>query len=173
MLSTLRLMALGAVPLLLICSIGEPLTVPKAARIASASETAIADSLNHIYRGSHSGFVAPLRAVAMDSASFRELWTNAIRGVPGAPAMPRIDFGRNMVAIAAMGGEPSTGFAIAIDSVVLRGSSVEVHVLLGSSGNLCVQGQGFISPVDIVEVPKRIGVVVFRDRHLVHECKMP
>lgn len=65
--------------------------------------------------------------------------------------MPQIEFEHNMVVLAAMGSVPSTGFAITIDSVVVRGSSTEVHVLLGSPGSLCIQGMALTNPLDIVE----------------------
>jgi len=108
----------------------------------------------------------------MDSATFRTLWGEAVRGVPEVAAMPQIDFDREMVIVAAMGSRPSTGVAIVIDSVVVRGPSVEVYVLLGST-SLCIQGPALTSPADIVAAPKDFGVVVFRYRHVVQQCKMP
>jgi len=87
--------------------------------------------------------------------------------------MPRIDFERTMVIVAAMGSEPSTGFGIKIDSVVERGSLVQVHVLLGSMGSLCIQGAAVTNPVDVVEVPRSVGIVTFHDRLVTVECKMP
>jgi protease stability complex PrcB-like protein len=86
--------------------------------------------------------------------------------------MPRIDFERDMVIAAAMGSMTSTGFGIAIDSVIDREPSLEVHVVLVSPGSLCLQGMAMTNPVDIVQVPKSFRVVEFRDRHVRVECKM-
>src|SRR6266542_4227268 len=105
--------------------------------------------------------------------SFRRLWAEAVRGDPSARPMPRIEFEHNMVIVAAMGSRPSTGFGITIDSVVVRGPSMEVHVVLSSPGSLCIQGMALTSPVDIVEVPTSVRVVLFRDREVTVECKMP
>ncbi len=132
-----------------------------------------ADSLKHLLRSPHSGLASPLRAVARDSGSFRRLWAEAVRGDPSARPMPRIEFEHNMVIVAAMGSRPSTGFGITIDSVVVRGPSMEVHVVLSSPGSLCIQGMALTSPVDIVEVPTSVRVVLFRDREVTVECKMP
>ena len=130
-----------------------------------------ADSFRHVFRYKESGFRYALRAVAADSASFRALWTEAVRGNPDAPPMPQIEFEHNMVIVAAMGGVPSTGYSIRIDSVLTRGGSLEVHVLLTSPG-MCLVGPAFTEPVDIVEVARLVHpVVVFRDRHVAAECR--
>jgi hypothetical protein len=134
---------------------------------------ALGDSLKHLLQTSHSGFPSALRAVARDSITFKQLWAVAARGDPGTPPLPRIDFEREMVIVAAMGSMAGTGFGIVIESVVVRGPSVEVHVRLGSAGSLCIQGPAMTNPVDIVAVPRSFGVVVFRDRHLTTECKIP
>jgi hypothetical protein len=85
--------------------------------------------------------------------------------------MPQIDFERRMVIVAAMGGKPSTGFGIRIDSVLTRGSAVEVHVVLGRPSG-CLEGQVFTAPVDIVEVARSGAIVLFRDREITTQCKM-
>jgi hypothetical protein len=131
------------------------------------------DSLKHLLQTSRSGFPSALRAVARDSITFKQLWSVAVRGDPGPLPTPRIDFEREMVIVAAMGSMASTGFGVVIESVVVRGPSVEVHARLGSAGSLCIQGAAMTNPVDIVVVPASSGVVVFRDRHLTSECKMP
>jgi PrcB C-terminal len=87
--------------------------------------------------------------------------------------MPKIDFERNVVIVAAMGSKPSTGFAITIDSVVTRRSSVEVHATLSSLGDFCIQNPMLTNPVDMVEVARSVATVVFRDRQEIMECKMP
>ena len=137
------------------------------------AKVAHGDSLRHLLRTTRSGFPYALRTVARDSVTFRKLWTEALSGDPGAPPTPQIDFTRNMVTVAAMGSMPSTGFAITIDSVVLRRSSLEVDVVLASAGSLCIQGQAMTNPVDIIEVARFPGLVTFRDRQVTVECKMP
>ncbi len=114
-----------------------------------------------------------MRAVAGDSATFRKVWTEAMTGAPEVRPAPQIDFKRNMVVVASMGSRPNTGFSITIDSVVERGSLVEVDVVLGGSGSLCIQGQAMTNPVDIVEVARSARMVAFHDRLVTVECKMP
>jgi protease stability complex PrcB-like protein len=163
----------AAIPLAMILCAAPRSTVVESTHLPATAVVGLVDSLKHLLRGPHSGFAFALRVATSDSAAFRRLWAESVQGNPGAPAMPRIDFERRMVIVATMGSRPSTGFSIAIDSVVARGPAVEVHVVLSSAGSLCVQGAAMTNPVDIVEVPKSFAVVVFRDRHVTVECKMP
>src|SRR6266571_514856 len=170
---TCRAMIVATLPLAFVLRLGRPSSPTGAIRGPPLVPGALGDSLRHLRRTSHSGYAFALRAVAGDSTNFRRIWEDAVRGNPGAPPMPQVDFERNMVIVAAMASKPSTGFAITIDSVVGRGPTVEVHVTLASPGSLCIQGPAFTNPVDIVEVSRSVGTVLFRDRHVTAECKMP
>ncbi len=149
-----------------------PFGAPSSPHELHHSLVAPVDSLRHLLRAWNSGFASALRAVVRDSACFRRLWDEAVRGEPRAPTMPPIDFGRDMVIVAAAGSMPSTGFGITIDSVIVREPSLEVHEVLSSPGTLCLQGMELTNPVDVVLVPKSFRVVVFRDRQVTVECKM-
>ena len=152
---------------------GAPSPAPSSSHELHQALVAPVDSLRHLLRARNSGFASALRAVVRDSANFRRLWAEALRGEPRAPTLPPIDFGRDMVIFAAAGSMPSTGFGITIDSVIVREPSLEVHEVLSSTGSLCLQGMALTNPVDVAQVPKSFRVVVFRDRQVTVECKMP
>lgn len=149
-----------------------PLPSGIARRASVGEKPALSDTLRHLLGGGYqSGFASALRAVAMDSGNFRQLWAEAVRG-NRTPSMPEIDFTHDMVIVAAMGSQPATGFSIRIDSVSVHGSAAQVHILLSIPGSLCVEGGVFTTPVDIVAVTKTVAIVEFHDRLVTVECKL-
>lgn len=91
-----------------------------------------------------------------------------IRSVPPPP--PEIDFSRNMLLVVTMGSEPNSGYAITVDAVYEHANQLEVVVRNTSPGRSCFTLQMGTSPVDIVELEKREGSVVFRDLDIVTDC---
>jgi PrcB C-terminal len=86
--------------------------------------------------------------------------------------MPEIDFSREMVVVAVMGQQPSSGYAIIIDGAYERDDQLEVVVK--SVINLKCHG-GFTmvtSPIDTVRRPKIERPVVFCEIQVVPDCKL-
>ena len=86
------------------------------------------------------------------------------------PPPPEIDFSRNMLLVVTMGSEPNGGYAITVDGVYEHANQLEVVVRNVSPGRSCFSAQVETQPVDIVEVEKREGSVVFRDVDIVEDC---
>jgi hypothetical protein len=86
------------------------------------------------------------------------------------PPPPEIDFSRNMLLVVTMGSEPNGGYAITVDGVYEHANQLEVVVRNVSPGRSCFNLQYVTQPVDIVELEKREGSVVFRDVDIVTDC---
>ena len=86
------------------------------------------------------------------------------------PPAPQIDFSHNMLLVVTMGSEPTSGYAIVVDGVYEHGNQLEVVVRNVSPGRSCFNLQYVTQPVDIVELEKREGSVVFRDVDIVTDC---
>lgn len=68
------------------------------------------DTLVHLYKSELSGLEHPLRAVVYDSVAFSNIWRDIMSNRPiNPPPPPAVDFGRNMVIVAAMGSSPPPG----------------------------------------------------------------
>src|SRR5687768_7556191 len=61
-----------------------------------------------------SAIAAPLRAVVRDATTWRGAWATIWGDVSPAPALPTVDFSRDMVVVAALGQRPTGGFSIVI-----------------------------------------------------------
>jgi hypothetical protein len=111
------------------------------------------------------------RLVIRDRDEFNELWKQIIRLASDKPALPEVDFSREMIIVAAMGQQPSSGYEIIIDSACEVDNQLEV--LVRSTNYLkCGLQLGIVTaPVDIVRLPKTDLPVVFRETEVTSDCK--
>jgi hypothetical protein len=86
------------------------------------------------------------------------------------PAAPQIDFGREMVAVAALGQRPSGGFSIYVDSAYQRVGYVQVVVRKVVPGGRCVVTGALTQPVDLAGISAVNQPVQFRERSSVDDC---
>ena len=130
-----------------------------------------------------SGFRDRRRMVIRDRETWGDVWKQIYSGPmsftlgPGGetvpnlpPPAPQIDFSHNMLLVVTMGSEPTGGYAIVVDGVYEHANQLEVVVRNVSPGRNCFNQQYGSQPVDIVEVEKREGSVVFRDVDIVTDC---
>jgi hypothetical protein len=89
--------------------------------------------------------------------------------IPNVPPPAEIDFSRNMLLVVTMGSATNGGSAITVDGVYERADQLEV-VVRNVSLRSCVTAQIVPNPVDIVELEKREGSVIFRDVDIVTDC---
>jgi hypothetical protein len=118
---------------------------------------------------------APFRVVVRDRDAWLDVWKRIYRVVPSNgpyPELPEIDFSREMVVVAAMGQQPSTGYAIIIDGAYERDDRLEVVVKSIVNVNCGAVLPMLISPIDIVRLPKIERPVVFREIEVVPDCKL-
>ena len=130
-----------------------------------------------------SGFRDRRRMVIRDRETWGDVWKQIYSGPisfswtgPGSekvvnlpPPLPQIDFSHNMLLVVTMGSEPNGG-EILVDGVYEHANQLEVVVRNVSPGRSCFTLQYMTQPVDIVEVEKREGSVVFRDVDIVTDC---
>ena len=120
----------------------------------------------------YSGFANPARIIVRDAAQWGLVWAQINAGVTPLPARPDIDFSREMVLVAAMGGRNSGGFGILIDdATAFDTDGVAFALRLIEPGSHCVVTAALTSPVDVARLPRRDGIVTFTEQLQVHDCE--
>lgn len=115
-----------------------------------------------------------MQEVIEDEAAFRRFWgllypTRAYRGDVRQPAMPNIDFSREVVVVVALGQRSSGGFAI--ETNVTQGNGrVEVAVHHYAPGPYCIVTQLLTAPFVVLRMPKPSDPIVFLTRETIHAC---
>ena len=108
------------------------------------------------------------RLVIRDRDEFNKLWNQIMRRMSDKPALPEVDFSREMIIVAAMGQQPNPS-DIVIDSACEADNQLEV--LVRSTKFLKCGAQVSPEPVEIVRLPKTDLPVVFRETEVTAECK--
>lgn len=121
----------------------------------------------------YSGLIDSLRVVVRDSSAWRQLWQQINRPFIPAPALPSIDFQREMVVVAALGSRPSAGFDVVIESAAEDSAGIEVDVRRSSPGVGCPVAAVVTQPVDLAKLPASARSLRFRERSLVVPCVAP
>jgi hypothetical protein len=117
-----------------------------------------------------SGMDASSRRVVRTEAQWQALWTLVVRGHQPVPAVPAVDFSREMVVVAAMGSRPTGGYSITVDSVTAGADAIHAYVTERSPGRGCLTTQAFTAPVDAVAIPADGRAVRFHQTTIVHGC---
>ena len=175
------LISLLVLPALLGCEAGEPTGVdpmggpPPAGEVpnvipATAPFTVARFAGIQGYIEGSSGLNASERIVIRTQHEWAELWDRMLNAHSPKPPIPFVDFSQHMLLVAAMGGKPTGGYAIRIESVSRQNAVITAHVRLTSPGNSCFTTQAFTEPADIVRIARSELPVVFHDEQIVHEC---
>lgn len=118
-----------------------------------------------------SGLREPQRLVVRDASTWPQAWSSIWRGTSPEPPIPQVDFGREIVVVAAMGERLTGGFTILIDSALEGTSGISIRIRSISPGSGCATTQALTQPVDIARVPRRDGPVTFDERLETQECR--
>ena len=118
----------------------------------------------------YSGFSVPERRIITDGAEMAAVWAKIHAGQTPVPAVPGIDFAEEMVLVAALGAKPSSGYAIRIDSVTVRGGRLEAFVRQSRPASGCVLLAVITAPVDLARLPRLGGDVSYREAVEVRGC---
>ncbi len=121
-------------------------------------------SLTRIANRQNSAFRDQARIVIRDSTLWHAIWRHITQTQESAPA---VDFQRDMVIVAALGGQRSGCCGIRVDSVVVGSVEVTAYVRSGRAGEGCIVTMGFTDPVDVVRVPRAGHPVVFAERQVI------
>lgn len=116
-----------------------------------------------------SGLYTAERVVIRDKASWANMWA-AINGDGSVPALPDVDFTREILVVVALGERPTGGYSILIDRADAFDGSVEVTVRSVSPGPSCGVIAAFTQPVDIARLPRYDGPITFRETSEVKPC---
>ncbi len=119
----------------------------------------------------YSGIADARRLVVRDAASWRVLWDEIVGARTPPPDAPAVDFGREMVIVAAMGQRGTGGYAIAIDEVRQENDGLVVVVRETAPGSGCFLTQAFTAPVTAVRVQARDAPVTFIEEKEVQDCE--
>jgi hypothetical protein len=118
----------------------------------------------------YSGIDDSLRVMVDDAVRWEAYWRRLHAHVTPPPPVPPVDFGREVVILAALGTRGSGGFTIRIDSAYDVGTYVDIVVRRTAPGSGCLITAAFTQPVDVVRIPARRVPVRFRERALVEPC---
>ena len=116
-------------------------------------------------------FDAAAQQVLREQAAWQALWTRLHANVSPAPALPAIDFTKDMVVIAAMGMKSHGGYKIAITAAADEAGKVTVEVTETSPGARCMNAMMMTSPVAVARLPRRGGDVTFNVVRKVVDCQ--
>jgi len=118
-----------------------------------------------------SGLREPRRLVVRDASTWQQAWSSIWQRTSPEPPIPQVDFGREIVVVAAMGERLTGGFTILIDSALEGTSGVLIRIRSISPGLGCGTTLALTQPVDIARVPRRDGSVTFDERLETRECR--
>jgi hypothetical protein len=118
----------------------------------------------------YTGFREPARIVVRNSRRWAEVWARAFVGRSEVPQRPTIDFSKEMVLVAAQGGQGSSGYDISIDRVASRDGGLAVDVTSTSPDERCFVLTVVTSPVVMVRVPRSVGRVEYIEHDRVMSC---
>lgn len=110
------------------------------------------------------------RLVIRDVEAWQAAWASLFPPLAPIPALPNVDFGKEMIVFAAMGSRPAGGFAISVDSAATSPSGLTIWVGRLSPGSHCVLTAALTAPVDIARLPRIDQPVHFVEVARVDDC---
>jgi hypothetical protein len=116
-----------------------------------------------ILSGHRSGVREPLETAARNHAQWKALWEKHVSTEPHPPALPAVDFPREIVVAVFLGEKPTGGHDIEITSVDQRDGGLVVSFAAKSPQSGSIVTQAFTQPFHIVRVATQSsGTVSFR-----------
>lgn len=109
--------------------------------------------------------------VVRDQAAWQALWARLNSNASPAPALPAVDFAKDMIVVAAMGMKGHGGYKVAITAAVEDAGKVTVEVTETSPGARCMNAMMMTSPVVVARLPRRAGDVTFNVVRKVVDCQ--
>lgn len=118
----------------------------------------------------NSGLTASARLTVRSQAEWQEVWATLWRTTSPVPPPAPMNFGREVVVVAALGQRNSGGYSIYVDSAYQRAGHVEVVIRKVSPGAKCATTAALTEPVDVAVIPVTGQPLEFREVATVHEC---
>jgi hypothetical protein len=117
-----------------------------------------------------SGYDQPLTLAIHDRDTWVRSWNDIHSRLSPAPALPEIDFTKEMVLVAAVGSRPSSGYEVVFTGATEASDVVTVDVESRIPGPTCIGLPVVTAPVDLARIPRRNGAIVFRSTPKVVNC---
>jgi len=115
-------------------------------------------AVSTIAKGDGSGVATPRRVVIRDDGAWRALWTEH---AGTSAAVPRVDFGTQMVAAVFAGDRPTPGYGVEITDVRRDGDTLAILVTESRPAPGMLAAQVIVTPFHIVAFPRFEGRVSF------------
>ncbi|HEX5340394.1 MAG TPA: protease complex subunit PrcB family protein [Gammaproteobacteria bacterium] len=103
--------------------------------------------------GTHSGVRHQEYYALHDVTDFRNWWQRAYSSRATAPALPQVDFSKDMVVVVFMGEKSHGGYSLHVDKVTDTADSYDVEITVNIPGSGCRTTQALIQPFEFVAVP--------------------
>jgi hypothetical protein len=110
----------------------------------------------------NSGYDQPVTFVVRDRATWESTWNQMHRRQSPIPPLPDADFSAEMIAVAALGSKPTSGYDLVLTTASESGQTVTIDVATRTPAPQCALLPVVTSPVDLARLPKREGSVLFR-----------
>ncbi len=107
-----------------------------------------------IVRGEHSGIRDTRILAVRDMATWAALWAEHVAGQEPRPAVPAVDFVRDMVIGFFWGEKPTSGYEVEIAEIVLRSDRMIVRVEASVPGTGAMVPQVLTQPHHIVRLSR-------------------
>ena len=114
-------------------------------------------SFETVVATSSSGFETPERDVIRNDDQWARVWDLLHARSGSVPARPEVDFGRQMLVLAAMGTQSNGCYQIEVTAIDLRQGRLAVEVVERQPGATCVCTQALTQPVHVVALD-RVGL---------------
>jgi hypothetical protein len=117
----------------------------------------------------NSGLTERGEQVVRDAGAWSSLWSRMTARNRATP-LPPVDFGREMVLVAAMGQRPSGGHAVTIERVDDAGGELVARVVHQKPGPRCGTTSALTHPADAVLIPRSSKPVRWMVRETERDC---
>lgn len=119
----------------------------------------------------NSGYETPATLVIRDSSAWAAAWNTIQMGVEPQPALPAVDFAKEMLVLVAIGQQPNGGHGVVITSSTYDSAgAVVVRAEHNAPGDNCMTSMALVQPVDLARVPQSDAAVRFEVLPVTRNC---
>ena len=118
----------------------------------------------------YSGYDQPTTFVVRDNATWESTWNQIHRRLSSVPPLPAVNFSVEMIAVAGLGGQPTSGYDLVLSNASEGDGTVTVEAKTRSPATRCAILPVVTSPIDLARLPRREGPVVFRLMPIATSC---
>jgi hypothetical protein len=119
---------------------------------------------------SYSGLRAARNEIIRDGDAWTRVWDEIHETVSPTPALPPVDFGEEMLLLAALGNRPDGCYSVKIVAIEERDNRLQAAVEETVAGANCACGGALTQPVHVVRLPVTSGPVDFVARRITKRC---